>query len=248
MWQHPLLSSEREYSYDFDENNVTKILLEMKGYTKGELEEVLDKTIVSVRSEHFTTGKLDLLPNSLEYDIQKEMLFTYANAENMLDRVFKPIKDNYDYITIDTHPSMDILWRMSVMASDAIIIGLMAEQYSIEGLGGVFKRIYTLNEDYIERKGHDIEILGALISNYKANTNIAQINAPIIQSSLERFCQYNESILLEPFISHSIKAWEQQTLRGPIMFDDPTSDMCAEYLAVTTSIMLQFHNLEKQRG
>lgn len=234
--------------HNFDKHNITRILLEMKDLNKEALQKRVSKAIVSVDSEHFTNGKLDLFPNSIEYDEKKELLFTYPNAENMLNRLLRPLREEYDYIIIDTHPSMDIMWRMSVMASDAIVIGLMAEKYSIDGLGGVFKRVYSLNEDYKEIKGHDIEVLGAIVANFKKNTTIAQINAPVLQESLNKYCLYNDSLVLKPFISHTVKVAEQQSLRGPIMFDEPSNKMNAEYLELSTNILFQLHLLDEQRG
>jgi len=236
--------------YNFDEKNITKLLLEMKGMDKAKLLQELKSTIVNVHSEYFKheNSKLDLLPNSLEWDQQKEMLFTYPNAENMLNRLLKPLHGEYDYIIIDTHPSMDITWRMSVMASDAIIIGLKAEQYSVEGLAGIFKRLYDLDDDYYENKSHHIEILGAIITDYKKNTSIARANAPIIEDSIREYSLYNHAVLLKPFISHSVKASEQQTLRGPIMFDDPISNMSLEYLTITIEIVKYLELLDMNRG
>ncbi len=233
---------------DFDKRNITKILLEMRDYEEGQLEVELSKTIVNVQSEHFKVGKFDLLPNSLEWDIEKEALFNYSNAENILNRLLKKLKNDYDFIIIDTSPSMDITWRMSVMASDAMIIGMKPEQYSIEGLGGVYKRIYRLNEDYKEIKGHNIEVLGAIITDYKKQTNIAKLNMPTIENALHKYSRYNNSILLLPAISHSIKASEQQSQDGPIMFDDTSSNMNLEYLELTKNIITQLYFLDSERN
>lgn len=234
--------------HNFDKHNITRILLDMKSLDKDGIDKRIKKTIVNVESEHFKKGKLDLFPNSLEWDEKKELLFTYSNAENMLNRLLKPLKEEYDFIIIDTHPSMDIMWRMSVMASDAIIIGMMAEQYSIEGLSGVFRRIYSLNEDYKENKGHNIEVLGAIVSNFRRNTNIAQVNEPMIMNALKKYSQHNESIVLRPFISHTVKVAEQQSLRGPIMFNETGARMNAEFLELTTNLIFQLYLLEEMRG
>lgn len=233
---------------DFSKHNLTRLLLEMRDMDKEKLDKRLKKAIFSVESPYFTQGSLDIIPNSLDWDMEKERLFTYPNAENMLNRLLRHVKDQYNFIIIDTHPSMDVMWRMSVMASDAIIIGLKPEQYSIEGLGGVYERIYMLNDDYQEIKGHNIEVLGTIVTDFKRRTNIANINVEVIKESLEQFTRYNDAIVLEPYISHSVKAAEQQTLRGPIMFDDPTSDMSAEYLEVSKNIIYQLYKLQSIRS
>ena len=233
--------------HDFDTYNVTNLLLNMKQFSKEELSDEIKKTIVNIEYEQFRKGTLDLMPNSLELDEKKELLFTYANAENMLNRLLKTIRADYDYILIDTHPSMDIVWRMSVMASDYVIIGLKPERYSIEGLGGIFKRIYNLNDDYKEIKYKNIEVLGAIITDYKKNTKIAKHNVPIILEAMSNFCKYNTPIVFEPFVSHSVKASEQQSLRGPIMFDEPYSPMCAEYLDIALATMIKIYHLESER-
>lgn len=231
---------------DFKDNNITKLLYEMGDMSEEEIEKNVRSCIVPVPSSFITAGKFDLLPNSLSWDLKKEQLMFKPNPENMLERLLKDVKSDYDFVIIDTAPTMDVTWRMSVIASDSVIISLKAEQYSINGLGGVFERTYMLNGDYKDRKGKNIHVLGAVVSDYSKNTKISAINVPQIEKSLQQFSRYNVPVLMQPFISHSVKAFEQQTLSGPILFDEPGSNMSYEYLELSKNILYHLYSARSE--
>lgn len=228
-------------SGNFKDANITKLLYEMDEKTEEENNLAVRQSIVNVEVPEFITGRLDLLPNSLEWDMKKEQLIFRPNAENMLERLLRNVKYDYDFIIIDTAPSMDVSWRMSIMAADAVIITMKAEQFSINGLGGVFDRIYALNGNYRDRKNRDIFVLGATIADYSKQTTICNINAPEVKKALQQFCRYNDPLLFEPFITHTIKAFTQQTRSGPIIFDEPGDNMSYEYLALTKNILFSLY-------
>ena len=76
---------------------------------------------------------VDIIPSNQELSgIDLEL----ANTEwhyKLRDQVNK-IKDNYDYILIDSPPSLSVLSIMTLIASDSIIIPVQTEYYALEGL------------------------------------------------------------------------------------------------------------------
>jgi len=53
---------------------------------------------------------------------------------NTLKEKLKPVEDSYDYILIDTHPTLDILSTMSLLASDYYCVPVKPEPDSLVGV------------------------------------------------------------------------------------------------------------------
>lgn len=232
---------------DFTKHNLTKLLLEIDIFSNDkELKKELKKTIFRVKDPVFKNGRLDLLPNSLEYDEMHEQLFFKPNPENMLDRLLAPIKHKYDFIIIDSSPTLDVSWRMGVMASDSLIISVKPEKYSMDGISGIFKRIYSLNNAYYDRKKRNISVLGAVVTDYDNRKSIAKISVPILQETLDEFSRYNQSLAFEPYISSSVDAANAQVLNGAVILDNPTSRMSSQYLELTNQIIYRQIQLQSK--
>lgn len=233
---------------DFTEHNLTKLLLEMDSFiNEKELKKELKKSIFKIKNILFNNGRLDLLPNSLEYDEKHEQLFFKPNPENMIDRLLSPIKHKYDFIIIDSSPTLDVSWRMGVMASDSLIISVKPEKYSMDGISGIFKRIYSLNNAYYDRKKKNITVLGAVVTDYDNRKSIAKISVPVLQETLDEFSRYNQSIAFEPYISSSVDAANAQVLNGAVLIDNPTSRMSAQYLELTNQIIYRQLQLTREQ-
>lgn len=81
------------------------------------------------------------------------------------------IKSNYDFIIIDTAPNLSLLTTNAIYSSDAVIIPMIADAYSIEGLQVINQQINEIKEGSDNKR---VKIFGLLLTNYKANTTINQ--------------------------------------------------------------------------
>lgn len=86
-------------------------------------------------------------------------------VKEQLDKV----KNNYDYIIIDTAPNLSLLTTNAIYSSDVVIIPMLADIYSIQGLSVINDQINFIREGTDNK---DIKIGGILLTNYKAQTII----------------------------------------------------------------------------
>lgn len=234
----------------FKDANLLKLLNEMdQPHTEEELRQKILDTIVNVDSLDFChkNGRLDLLPNSLDWAEYIEPLLFKANSANYLDMLLSQIKDEYDFILIDTAPSLDIMWKQAVIASDVLLIAMFMEEDSVDGLIGVCRATYKLNSAYRDRKKRNIEILGGCVVNYSSVANYSKSQEPAILSVFEKDLLYNREpgILFEPRISKTVKAAEIQAKRRIALIEEPTNNITDEYLQLTTNIV---YNIYRTRG
>lgn len=71
---------------------------------------------------------VDYLPSSIYLSVVDAKLRTEMGAERMLAEVLKPLKSRYDYILIDTCPSLGMLTINALAAADEVIITVRGVQ------------------------------------------------------------------------------------------------------------------------
>jgi len=111
---------------------------------------------------------LNIVPSHIDLSAAEQELSSQVGAEWVLSIAIKDIIDNYDYIIIDTPPSLGLLSVNALVAADSVIIPMEAEIYALEGT----EALQTLIERIRKRLRHPIEILGVLITRYQGTTKI----------------------------------------------------------------------------
>lgn len=106
-----------------------------------------DKVIVTL------SENLDLLPandemNYLEFDVLTD-LKKYPDFFGLLKKVVEPLRAKYDYIFIDSPPSMGLVAGNILSTADKVIIPYVPETFSVQGL---IKVISTIEEFKTEQR------------------------------------------------------------------------------------------------
>ena len=93
------------------------------------------------------------------------LLQNKAGADQILKYVLQSAKD-YDYIIIDTPPTLSIITINALTASDSIIITSTADLLPIQGLNDLYKTVQTVKKN----SNPDLKILGILITRFNKRT------------------------------------------------------------------------------
>jgi len=97
-------------------------------------------------------------------------LVPVPNREFRLWQLLHEIRTNYDYIIIDSPPSLGLLTINGLVAADELIIPVQTEYYALEGLGQLLKTVNLIRENL----GKDLKIKGALLTMYDKRNKLAQ--------------------------------------------------------------------------
>lgn len=112
---------------------------------------------------------LDMIPSNLSLTRTEIHLNQLANREKKLVKIMDSIKDKYDFILIDTNPTISVLNRNAMYASDRINVVCETQPYSLKGLE------MLVNEIQEFAKAMDMEIEYGIIANkYDSKTATAQ--------------------------------------------------------------------------
>jgi chromosome partitioning protein len=97
-------------------------------------------------------------------------LVLLPNREHRLRGLVQGLRDRFDYIFIDTPPSLGLLTLNALVAADAVVIPLNCEYFALEGLADLvatLRRVRaTLNPG--------LDIAGVLMTMYDERTNLGQ--------------------------------------------------------------------------
>jgi chromosome partitioning protein len=116
---------------------------------------------------------LDIVPSDLRLAWTAEGLSGRPKKEELLRRSLRDVEDHYDWIVIDTPPSLGVLTQNALTASDQVLIPAPAEARATNAIADLLELVQVL-------KGHGFEsyrILLTRVDSRKSVTNQAVMKA-----------------------------------------------------------------------
>ena len=109
----------------------TQYPLSMKDVIVSVIEDIqLDREQLILHSNE----NVDIVPSNISLAGINSKLESAMCRETVLKRFVDTVKDDYDYVIIDTNPSLDNLTINALTASDKVVITVQAEPYAVEGV------------------------------------------------------------------------------------------------------------------
>lgn len=124
---------------------------------------------------------INIIPNNIKFDRWKAQSINIRNSHyflrNYLEYLYANDNPNndlekYDYILIDTPPSLDISFELAILASDFYIIAMDFGIWALEGLENILGRIEEIKADDITKKCR-AKNLGIVLNQFD-NTNLSK--------------------------------------------------------------------------
>lgn len=112
----------------------------------------------------------DLIPSSQDLAGAGIELVHMDNREFRLYNVLREIRMNYDYIIIDSPPSLGLLTINGLVASDEVIIPVQTEYFALEGLSQLLNTINLVRENLQP----DLKIMGAMLTMYDKRNRLSR--------------------------------------------------------------------------
>ena len=106
---------------------------------KEEIEKIIVKTDLP---------SLDVIPSNLNLSPVELSLFSMNSREFRLRRLLGTVEKNYELIVMDASPSIGLLNLNAILASNDLIIPVLADFLSYHGLKILFETLSTIEEDF----------------------------------------------------------------------------------------------------
>lgn len=114
------------------------------------------------------TESLHLLPSSLDMANADTDLNGEIGREYLLRDVLENLSSRYDYILIDTAPSLGLLTINALAAAEGVIIPIQAEYYALKGLKGLTDIISGVKKRINKR----LKISGIIVTQVDNRTTL----------------------------------------------------------------------------
>lgn len=105
---------------------------------------------------------LDIIPSTLDLSGAEVEMSGEAGREYILKELIEPIRGSYDYVLIDTPPSLGLLTINSFVASDEILIPLQAQYLALQGLTKLLEVVDKIKK----RLNKELIVGGVFITQY----------------------------------------------------------------------------------
>ncbi len=210
------------------------------------IKDLIKKNIVNLNDRVKVRGRFDMLPNdssienALKFEDIETKLKTYGNINQVLDEALSHVKHNYDFVIIDTPPSIKLDLRMAVLATDYFIVALTPDKMAKDGIASFIVPIEMNSKSYRKLKGKDIVILGGIMNQYQSNINIHRLNKDLIEEELINTVMNSdlgETSLFKQFIKIDNVLKESQTDMGAVILYDPTNELVRDYFNLVDEII-----------
>ena len=169
---------------------------------------------------------LYVMPSNISLAGAEFELVDAENREQRLKKALAPLRPDYDMIIIDCPPSLGLITVNALVASDGLIVPMLCEYFSLEGLAQLLMTVKEIKRRY----NPTLELVGILITMYNGRLNLSHE----VTAELKKY--YSDK-LFKTVIPRSVKVSEAPGFGEPIQYyekhgkgAEAYNEVCAEIL------------------
>jgi chromosome partitioning protein len=171
---------------------------------------------------------VDILPANDSLTGMEIILAPIMGREIILKKYVEKVKPLYDFILIDTSPTIDLLTVNALAAADSAIIPVTPKFLDAKGLELLLSSISQIRE-FINP---NLDICGILLTMVDKRTNFTKEIIRVIEEA------YGAEIrIFKEHIPHSVRAAETSTTGKSIFSHDPNGKVAAEYESLVKEVL-----------
>ena len=169
---------------------------------------------------------LSLVPADRNLTGAEVELVTIPERESRLRALLTALRDDYDFIFIDTPPSLGLLTLNALVAADAVLIPLNCEYFALEGLADLVATLRRVRASL----NPPLDIAGVLLTMYDERTNLGQQVARDIRS-------FFQDRVYTTVIPRNIRLGEAPSHGVPAVLYDARSKGAEAYLTLAREVL-----------
>lgn len=169
---------------------------------------------------------LKVMPSSRKLArFELEVASEDGNHIYLKDALMK-IEDKFDYIIVDSPPSLGLLTINALVAADSVLIPIQTEYYALEGLSDLIDTITRTQENF----NSQLEIKGILMTMYDERTNLSKQ----VEVEIRNFFK---SKVYRSIIPRNVRLSEAPSFGQPIQLYAIKSAGSQAYMALAKEIL-----------
>ncbi|HRO25243.1 MAG TPA: AAA family ATPase [Promineifilum sp.] len=176
---------------------------------------------------HHEEFKLDLLPSSPSLAAAEIELVHVIGREYRLRKALEKIDDEYDYVLIDSPPSLGLLTINALTAArDGVLIPVQCEYLPLEGLTQLTQTIHKVQE-YLNPS---LQIRGVMMTMYDKRTNLSR-------QVVEEVRRHFPNKVFRTIIPRNISLSEAPSYGRPINYYSPQAPGAVAYKLLAMELL-----------
>lgn len=196
-------------------------------------------SIITRKEFEALRGKPSALISVLEERFNRE---DQEPVYHVLRNKMENISSRYDYVFLDTNPSLMLLTMNALYAADYVLIPVFTDDFSRTAVNELWNTIQNIN--YYE-PWKTLAVAGLVVTKSSKRTFVAQQYYP----SFERFAEQIGSVLFETKIRQSVIANEATGAGEPVVdYAGPRAEITKDYNALADEFIARMEYLKKERG
>jgi len=216
---------------DFDPQANASYYLTKDSFTLSTADVLLDGVPLEEIVVKSCVKGLNVAPSSIGLSAAQLRLASDVNMQFKLKKALGAIKNQYDYILIDTPPSLGPLTINAFAASDGILVPVQTHFFPIHGLSDLLKTVDEIREVI----NPNLRFYGIVLTMYDRRTSLAKEVQQVVTA------RFNGKIF-KTVIPVCIKLAEAPSHRKPICLYAPNNKIGKVYTQLTEEFLKCLQN------
>ena len=145
-----------------------------------------------------------------------------------LKNVLLDVKEDYEYVIVDSPPSLGLLTINALTVADSVLIPIQTEYYALEGLSDLVNTINRIQENF----NPQLQIKGILLTMFDERTNLSKQ----VEEEIRNFFK---SKVYRCIIPRNVRLSEAPSFGKPIQLYDLRSTGSRAYMALAKEMLKQ---------
>jgi chromosome partitioning protein len=173
-----------------------------------------------------TIERLSLIPATRDLSGAEIELISVDDRERRLKNLLSQLRDEFDFIIIDSPPSLGLLTLNALVAADRVLIPLHCEYFALEGLADLVSTMRRVRAAL----NPDLDIEGVLLTMFDERTNLGQQ----VASDVRNF--FKEKVF-RTVIPRNVRLGEAPSHGMPVILYDSKSRGAEAYRALAAEML-----------
>ena len=169
---------------------------------------------------------LDVLPAKMDLAGAELELVTAISREVRLKDALEEVRSGYDYVIIDSPPSLGLLTINALTAADEYIVPIQCEYYALEGLSQLLNTIKLIQKSLNPR----LKLCGIIMTMYDYRTNLSKQVVDDVRASFGKQ-------VFQTVIPRNVRLSEAPSYGVSIIDYDPKSKGAESYLEMAKEVL-----------
>ena len=170
--------------------------------------------------------RLDVAPARISLAKVESALVGELEAHFRLKDRISEVLDDYEYVIVDTPPTLGLITVNALVAASHLLIPIQASYFALEGTDDLLETMDKIKS----RANPDLQLLGVLVTLFDRRTLMAR-------DSLDQISGVFGSKVFKTVVSRSVRLEESPAYRTSIFEHAPDTSGAVEYYALCEEVM-----------